>query len=71
LSPRRWRRLLEPLGYDAVKHQRSVGASYFDTVAQLAAGGASSTLALAGSTEDEQFLSENRGFVPAAAARMK
>jgi isocitrate lyase len=61
---------LEPLGYDAVKHQRSVGASYFDTVAQLAAGGASSTLALAGSTEDEQFLSENRGFAPAA-ARMK
>jgi isocitrate lyase len=59
------------LGYDAVKHQRSVGASYFDTVAQLAAGGASSTLALAGSTEDEQFLSKNRGFVPAAAARMK
>ncbi|MGH7766719.1 MAG: isocitrate lyase, partial [Candidatus Binatia bacterium] len=57
---------MEPLGYDAVKHQRSVGASYFDAVARLAAGGAASTLALTGSTEDEQFLNE-RGPARAAA----
>jgi isocitrate lyase len=61
---------MEPLGYDAVKHQRSVGASYFDAVAQLAAGGAASTLALSGSTEDEQFLCEG-GSARAAAVHRK
>jgi isocitrate lyase len=41
--------------YRAVKHQSFVGAGYFDDVAQTVAGGASSTTALAGSTEEEQF----------------
>jgi isocitrate lyase len=43
-------------GYRAVKHQRFVGTGYFDQVAQVIAGGASSTAALSGSTEDEQFV---------------
>jgi isocitrate lyase len=38
-----------------VKHQRFVGTGYFDDVAQTIAGGASSTTALSGSTEEEQF----------------
>ena len=48
---------LEQYGYTATKHQREVGAGYFDEVAQVIAGGTSSTTALAGSTEVEQFLS--------------
>jgi len=46
---------LEQLGYTATRHQREVGAGYFDLVAQTVSGGRSSTLALAGSTEEEQF----------------
>jgi isocitrate lyase len=42
-------------GYSAVKHQRFVGTGYFDEIAQVIASGASSTVALAGSTEEEQF----------------
>jgi isocitrate lyase len=41
--------------YHAVKHQRFVGTGYFDQVAQCVAGGKSSTTALSGSTEEEQF----------------
>ena len=46
---------LEADGYTAVRHQREVGAGYFDAIAQLIAGGQSSTLALKGSTEEAQF----------------
>ena len=42
-------------GYRAVKHQAFVGTGYFDAVAQAISGGTSSTTALAGSTEEEQF----------------
>jgi isocitrate lyase len=42
-------------GYEAVKHQRFVGTGYFDLVTQAIAGGNSSTTALTGSTEAEQF----------------
>jgi isocitrate lyase len=45
-------------GYAAVKHQRFVGTGYFDEVAQIIAGGRSSTTALAGSTETAQFAAE-------------
>ena len=45
----------ERFGYTATKHQREVGAGYFDDVAQVIAQGSSSTTALAGSTEQEQF----------------
>jgi isocitrate/methylisocitrate lyase len=41
--------------YRAVKHQSFVGAGYFDTIAQIIAGGTSSTTALTGSTEQAQF----------------
>jgi len=46
---------LENYGYTATKHQREVGTGYFDEVAQVIAGGESSTTALAGSTEMAQF----------------
>jgi isocitrate lyase len=46
---------LEDEGYTATRHQREVGAGYFDLVAQAVAGGESSTLALEGSTEAAQF----------------
>jgi isocitrate lyase len=46
---------LEADGYTATRHQREVGAGYFDAVAQLISGGQSSTLALKGSTEEAQF----------------
>ena len=42
-------------GYTATKHQREVGTGYFDEVAQVIMGGESSTAALTGSTEEEQF----------------
>ena len=42
-------------GYQAVKHQRFVGTGYFDALTQVIAAGASSTTALEGSTEQEQF----------------
>ena len=45
----------EPLGYTAHKHQREVGAGYFDAVTDVVTGGASSIGALSGSTEEEQF----------------
>ncbi|WP_028535562.1 isocitrate lyase [Paludibacterium yongneupense] len=43
------------LGFSAVKHQREVGTGYFDSVTQAIQGGQSSTTALKGSTEEEQF----------------
>ena len=46
---------LETEGYTATRHQREVGAGYFDQVAQAVSGGESSTLALKGSTEEAQF----------------
>jgi isocitrate lyase len=46
---------MESLGYTATRHQREVGAGYFDQVSQIISGGASATLALGGSTEEEQF----------------
>jgi isocitrate lyase len=45
----------EKSGYTAVKHQREVGTGYFDAVAVALSGGKSSTTAMAGSTETEQF----------------
>jgi isocitrate/methylisocitrate lyase len=45
----------EKHGYTATKHQREVGAGYFDDVTQVVSGGVSSTTALTGSTEEQQF----------------
>lgn len=42
-------------GYTATKHQQEVGTGYFDIVAQIVGRGESSTTALLGSTEAEQF----------------
>ncbi|USK59062.1 isocitrate lyase [Peribacillus asahii] len=47
-------------GYTATRHQREVGTGYFDEVAQVVSGGTSSTTALAGSTEAEQFQTTNK-----------
>jgi isocitrate lyase len=46
---------METAGYTASKHQREVGTGYFDMVSQVISGGNSSTLAMAESTEAEQF----------------
>ena len=45
----------EKYGYTATRHQREVGTGYFDEVTKLVSGGTSSTQALKGSTEEEQF----------------
>ncbi|HRK57324.1 MAG TPA: isocitrate lyase, partial [Burkholderiaceae bacterium] len=42
-------------GFTAVKHQREVGTGYFDEITQAIQQGQSSTTALSGSTENEQF----------------
>ena len=44
-----------PRGYTAVKHQREVGASYFDAVSTIVSAGTSTTKAIEGSTEEAQF----------------
>ena len=46
---------LQSKGFRAVKHQNFVGTSYFDEVQTVVTDGMSSTTALAGSTEAEQF----------------
>jgi isocitrate lyase len=50
----------EKLGYTATRHQREVGAGYFDAVTQVIQGGESSTTALHGSTEEAQFAGKTR-----------
>jgi isocitrate lyase len=45
----------EEHGYTATRHQREVGTGYFDQVSMVVSGGTSSTTALKGSTEAEQF----------------
>ncbi|WP_338815082.1 hypothetical protein V9L05_08165 [Bernardetia sp. Wsw4-3y2] len=45
----------EEKGYTETKHQRFVGAGYFDQVAQAIVGEGLSTAGLKGSTEEEQF----------------
>ncbi|HYD80506.1 MAG TPA: isocitrate lyase [Paucimonas sp.] len=47
-------------GFTAVKHQREVGTGYFDAVTQTIQQGQSSTTALHGSTEDEQFFDSKK-----------
>jgi isocitrate lyase len=46
---------MEQDGYSATRHQREVGAGYFDLVSNVVSAGEASTLALVGSTESEQF----------------
>lgn len=42
-------------GYGAIKHQAFVGTTYFDEVASVISSHTASTLAMKGSTEEEQF----------------
>jgi isocitrate lyase len=51
-------------GYTATRHQREVGTGYFDEIARIVSEGRSSTTALHGSTEEEQF-GEDRSERPA------
>ena len=44
----------------ATRHQREVGTGYFDSVTQTIQGGTSSTTALKGSTEEEQFYEKEK-----------
>ena len=46
---------LEPEGYTAHRHQREVGAGWFDKLAEIVTSGTSSLSALEGSTEEKQF----------------
>ncbi len=46
---------MEEDGYTATRHQAEVGTGYFDKVSDVISGGAASTLALKGSTEEAQF----------------
>ena len=48
-------------GYTATKHQREAGTAYFDELLMTITGGASSTAALHGSTEAEQFVERGTG----------
>jgi isocitrate lyase len=50
----------EKVGYTATKHQREVGAGYFDDVTQVINAGTSSITALKGSTEEAQFATAKR-----------
>jgi isocitrate lyase len=45
----------EQHGYTATRHQHEVGAGYFDQILKTITGGDASTLALRGSTEEQQF----------------
>ncbi|MCW2924786.1 MAG: aceA [Thermoleophilia bacterium] len=49
---------MEADGYTATRHQREVGAGFFDRISTAVTGGTSSTLALTGSTEESQFGTE-------------
>jgi isocitrate lyase len=60
---------MEAHGYTATKHQREVGAGYFDRVTQVASGGNSSITALSGSTEMQQFHATESS-VPAGALQI-
>jgi isocitrate lyase len=59
----------EEEGYAAVKHQSFVGAGYFDDVAQVLSGGLTSTLAMGGSTEEEQFVKKGKASSPPTTPR--
>src|SRR5476649_2267688 len=50
----------ENVGYTATKHQREVGAGYFDDVTQVINAGTSSLTTLKGSTEEAQFAKAKR-----------
>ncbi len=54
-------------GFRAIKHQSFVGAGYFDEIQMVISQGESSTVALKGSTEEEQFHAGNGAAAPSHA----
>ncbi|MGA8533996.1 MAG: isocitrate lyase [Candidatus Tumulicola sp.] len=52
-----------PHGYTATRHQREVGTGYFDAVASVIGEGRSSTTALKGSTEADQFYENGKAAI--------
>ncbi|MEO5569113.1 MAG: hypothetical protein ABIR92_11505, partial [Gemmatimonadaceae bacterium] len=56
-------------GYTATKHQREAGTGYFDQVLTTITGGESSTAALSGSTEAEQFAASATSPRPASSRK--
>jgi len=56
----------ESEGYEAVKHQEFVGVGYFDDITTVVTSGRSSTTALEGSTEKEQFTAPPTPAAPAS-----
>lgn len=52
-------------GYGAVTHQRFVGTAYFDRISEIVSGGMSSTTAMKGSTEEDQFIKKNERLMDA------
>ena len=63
--------LQERHGYGAVKHQSFVGAGYFDQVTQAIISGESSTSAMKGSTEEEQFTEKTPSFTETGRGEVK
>ncbi len=61
----------EDEGYTAVKHQSFVGAGYFDDIAQVLSGGLTTTLAMDGSTEEEQFAKKGKSASPSPSSRTR
>jgi isocitrate lyase len=61
---------LEADGYTATRHQREVGTGYFDMVAETIGGSDGSTVALAGSTEADQFYATAKGSSIKVAVRL-
>ena len=51
----------EEIGYTATRHQREVGAGWFDAISLAVKGGQSATTALEGSTEKAQFKAGKAG----------
>ncbi len=50
-------------GYGGVTHQRFVGTAYFDKISEIVSSGMSSTTAMKGSTEEEQFIAKREQLV--------
>jgi isocitrate lyase len=55
----------EESGYTATRHQREVGAGWFDAISVAVKGGQSATTAMADSTEEAQFTATEDGVVAA------
>ena len=62
---------LEHEGYTATRHQREVGAGFFDQVMMTVSGGKAATTALTGSTESAQFQRNGNGTNNGAANKVK